>query len=415
MRIAAWLRSIAAGLEPRGPHQNTDPSPRPTQTFGPPAHWVERVRQVAPQLLEPGPPNYRAGQIPGAPSQKPEPAEHTSASAASKPAVTRSFTGEVPARSMLATLKAWWPAFQRHPSPGPRVPHQELARDIRSEVSASYPSVAGSRPAPEARYQALRSIDPPPAKDAPTAPLPPVARPTNIPQLAVRPTSRAPAKRLPPPRLEPGPRLARTSHPGKSSPLAVAVGAIADSPVQTLPNPARARLEPVLAQVPQAASQRDNGHDVAVPEKHAACDSFPSSSEPPHPSNLTESNYAPLPQAAAPVSSIRFAEIFPKSRFEKEDGRRRTGFGVPPSGGFGIRPPEGGTPNRSVASPASSPPSIPWKHDLVRPEERERAERWPALPTLSESRVREEWQTDRLEEHHRRRLDLEQRGLLWTA
>ena len=36
-----------------------------------------------------------------------------------------------------------------------------------------------------------------------------------------------------------------------------------------------------------------------------------------------------------------------KSLFQNADELGRAGFGVPPSGGLGVRPPEGGTPNRS--------------------------------------------------------------------
>src|SRR5215510_14769324 len=56
LKLAAWLRVIAGRLEARAQTADAISSPRPS---GPPAHWIERVRHAAPELLQPGPPNLQ--------------------------------------------------------------------------------------------------------------------------------------------------------------------------------------------------------------------------------------------------------------------------------------------------------------------------------------------------------------------
>src|SRR5438093_5259519 len=57
LKLAAWLHGVAVRLEART--QDKD-SPLPRRASGPPAHWIERVQNAAPELLQPGRPNFQA-------------------------------------------------------------------------------------------------------------------------------------------------------------------------------------------------------------------------------------------------------------------------------------------------------------------------------------------------------------------
>ena len=52
---------------------------------------------------------------------------------------------------------------------------------------------------------------------------------------------------------------------------------------------------------------------------------------------------------------------------------------------------------------------------LVKPSPVAVADRWPALPVREASDPKETWKTWQQEERHRQRIDVEQRGQVWTV
>src|SRR5262245_44524461 len=68
LKVAAWLRAVASRLETRMQKKDSA-APRAS---GPPAHWVERVKDAAPELLQPGLPNFQAVEMGDDGTRKPE-------------------------------------------------------------------------------------------------------------------------------------------------------------------------------------------------------------------------------------------------------------------------------------------------------------------------------------------------------
>ncbi len=372
VKLAAWLRSVAAGLEPHQPAGESEEGTKsPAADFGPPAHWVERVRGTAPQLLEPDSGSSLASPSrTGAPSPPPVAAVERSDLRANRP--------------VLAALKSWWTTRTARSSVETRQVFPISSSEGKNEAKASYPFIppvradhAANYPsAPSPARSSLSKAASPPSSTRPEIRLQPAPSLQSIPG---RPASRGQPLRLSPVPLSASRALRSNLSTGSSA------------PVQDRDLSGRNRVEvPRVAVGPNASAERK-----------------PVSSS----ANLRLASLGQVDRPNAPVPSVSLARpsapLTPEVRATLPKGRPAVApvypALAPKSSPVPLRLPE-----RFAARPAES---------AARAEESPVAEtdRWPALPAREDSDAKESWLAWQREEQHRRRIDVEQRGQLWTV
>lgn len=359
-KLAAWLRVVAARLEGRDRTPDLMSPPRPP---GPPAHWVERVQHAAPELLQPGPPNFRTR----SPGDNPR---HLPAAKLAPPP-PRASQAAGPVRTALRNL---WLAVSRRTETPQHPVHEDKASGTKAEAVANYPTTSSAPAAAAPRFPVVpaRKSQPAPAAFPQTqraAPAPP--RDEVREDQTVRARDRG--KRIPPIRLSPGPNLIQ---PARSEPPR-------DLPAD-LGNPAQGRAK-------AAATLRL----APVPEK--TCNVPPD--EPPEKVEPRRRK-----SGASDRSDMCNFPDFPVA--DRPAGESQPLPPYPPWSSTRMTRPL----TRPAYPPATTPiPAVP------RVAERESPERWPALPPAAEAETRDDWRAWQREEQHRARLDLEHQGLLWTA
>lgn len=365
-RLAAFLRAVAARLDARP--ERSDP-PVPARSSGPPADWVNRVKDVAPHLLQPGRPSFRA-QAPGPVQRRAREPEPTPLAAASRPARPRS-----------GALKSLWHTLSRRvwrtSSVTPDVKPKEAIPTHPATRLPRWPEtpavVRGMEPRPEAD----------PARILKTA-APASARfrgedPTRTAGQAIR--------QVAPPRIRRGSGLA----PLESS---REVGERVHRE-ETKPRPVR---DPQWSSRPMV---------ITNPSQNVTAERQQAQRRP----SVIEVRNDELPIAAAEV----------QVREVKGTIRPVLGTAIYPAlPGSKLSP----LPARATEPPLRQKPTLPSytglpplppSHPAPSASTGEVPDRWPALPTTDAVDPREGWDTWAREQQHRTRVDLEHRGLPWTA
>ena len=406
-KLAQWASALHAKAllpdEQGGTPQPTadaatasSPAPAPA---GPPAHWVERVRQAAPQLLQPG--AFTHGVSPLSPRpDSPSPTRSLAPSPPPAASRNRPFDklrpGLAPARSRGPWLTA--------PSPGQPAPPPQYGEQLAAPPSAPRRSVsakAGPSPdlaaGPSDGSQGVAGL----TSSSEMPPAPPAAG--RSPELPAPSTVRYPGRsplRAP---LAPTFAAGETSETGAARAQAHDASSTRLGPKAAAPAPAfpgtKATAGPVPAHWP---APRPTIAPARAPDDGRSPDAAPGPSRTPS-GFPAEFRANPASEVAAP----RFAESGEASRL------RSTASPVAHSWQHVVTRPA--TRNFSTPPPAShTRPESPASADRPRSTNRT-GQPWPELPPPAVPDSMEEWQAIVRAQEHRRRLDREQEGTPWTV
>jgi len=359
LKLAAWLRAAAARIEPRVGGTKASAVEASPAGFGPPAHWADRVRGMAPQLLEP----------------------EGAAPAARSPA--RPLSNPSPSRELLLTPPTTAPESRREEQRHQPVP--------ASSQNRSAERTAVNHVVPTSRENEITPHDPV-IRPAPTAPQPaypiqpdratismesaPAATMAARREVRLRSSSSpeetpAPAdarKRSPALRLSPAPRIDSAVEVVSSAPKVEPTrpGHRVSSGPGGLTEPASAAWRnPVRTDRMDATRTPDFASTQPSPASPEVRPVLPDRREP------APAVYPSLASASA-MAPARFPSTLPSRRGE------------------------------APAFPAPASPAV-------------QGERWPTLPVREPADLREDWLAWQRDSRHQARLDAEQQGLPWTV